>query len=420
MLMAPIHVVGIGLSGQQGLTTSLRTLIEQATVLVGSERHLSYFPSHLGEQIALTDFSQGLQAIQQHLEQVPEPRVVVLTSGDPLFFGFGRLLLQTFTAEQLCFHPYLSSVQIAFNRLKVPWQDAEVISVHGRSLSSLVAAWQKGAGKIAILTDQNNTPAAIAKLFLSLNLPVEYKFWVCENLEGADERIQTFEPENLLNLQFSVLNVVILLRHDPEKQDKSSLASLPVVGLPDQAFYSFADRPGLMTKREIRILVLAELQLQKHQIIWDIGSGTGAVAIEIARTIPSSQVYAIEKTALGAKLIHQNRQHFHVDNVHVVLGEAPTALNNLPNPHRIFIGGSGGHLQEILNYCQIRLAPKGVIVLSLATLENFYIAGNWFNQQDWIVEHLQIQLSRSIPVASLTRFTPLNPVMLIRANRKPS
>lgn len=295
-----------------------------------------------------------------------------------------------------------------------------MISVHGRSLSSLVTAWQKGVRKIAVLTDHNNTPAAIAKLFLSLNLPIHYEFWVCENLEGSDERVQKFEPKTLLNRQFSALNVVVLLRHSLEKQEKSDLASLPVLGLPDQAFYSFADRPGLMTKREIRILALAELQLQDHQIIWDIGSGTGSVAIETARIVPGSQVYAVEKTALGTQLIHQNCQHFQVNNVHIVLGEAPTALNNLPDPHRIFIGGSGGHLQEILNYCQMRLDLSGVIVLSLATLENFYIATQWFDKPNWVVEHLQIQLSRSVPVASMTRLTPLNPVMLIRASRNPN
>lgn len=418
--MVPIHVVGIGLSGRGGLTTPVTTLIDQATALVGSERHLSYFPAHPGEQIPLTEFSQGLQTIQEHLAYCSEPLVVVLTSGDPLFFGFGRLLLQTFAPEQLCFHPYLSSVQLAFNRLKIPWQDAEVISVHGRPLTPLTAAWQKGIDKIAILTDHHNTPAEIARLFLSLKLPIQYDFWVCENLEGDNERIQKFQPHQLLNGQFSPLNVVILLRQTPKEQNTLPLESTPVIGLSDQDFYTFADRPGLMTKREIRILVLAELQLQKHQVIWDIGSGTGSVAIEIARTVPSAQIYAVEKTELGNQLIHQNCKHFLVNNVHIIHGKAPEALHHLPAPHRIFIGGSGGQLNEILNYCETRLTSQGVIVLSIATLENFQVVGSWFHQRSWTVEYLQVQLARSIPVASLTRFNPLNPVLLVRANRNPT
>lgn len=418
--MAPIQVVGIGLSGRQSLTISVQAVVNQATVLVGSRRHLAYFADHPAQQIPLTDFAQGLQVIQQHIEQLPETLVVVLTSGDPLFFGFGRLLLQTFTADQLCFHPHLSSVQIAFNRLKVPWQDAEIISVHGRSLTPLISAWQKGTTKIAVLTDPTHTPAAIAKLFLSLDLPLNYEFWVCENLEGEDERIQKFTPERLINQQCSGLNILILLRQFQKKLDQANLDGMPLIGLPDQAFHTFMDRPGLMTKREIRTIALAELHLLKNQIIWDIGAGTGSVAIEIARTTPSSQIYAVEKTAVGIKLIGQNCQHFQVKNIHSIHGQAPQALNNLPRPQRIFIGGSGGHLQEILDYCQIQLIPQGIIVLSVTTLENFHIAGNWFDCHDWSVEYLQIQLSRSVPVGSLTRFTPLNPIMLIRAQRNPN
>lgn len=415
--MALIHVVGIGLSGRDGLTIHAQSLIDQATALVGSDRHLSYFPAHPGLRIALSDFSLGLQTLQQHLQQCSDPLVVVLTSGDPLFFGFGRLLLQTFTADQLCFHPYLSSVQLAFNRLKVPWQDAEVISVHGRPLTPLIAVWQKGIDKIAVLTDPNNTPAAIAQLFLSLNLPIHYDFWVCENLEGPDENIQKLQPKQLCSRNFSDLNVVVMLRQDQTQQNKANQEGPPVIGLPDRDFYSFADRPGLITKQEIRILALAKLQLQNHQIIWDIGSGTGSVAIEIARTVPSSQIYAIEKTELGAQLIDQNCKHFLVNNVHIAHGQAPEALHNLPAPDRIFIGGSGGQLNQILNFCETKLSSKGVIVLSIATLESFHTIGSWFNSRNWTVEYLQIQLARSISVSSLTRFNPLNPVTLVRANK---
>lgn len=418
-LVVPIQVIGIGLTGRGGLSPRLQTLIDQATALVGSDRHLSYFPAHPGEPIALTDFSQGLQKIQHHLAQCPHPLVVVLTSGDPLFFGFGRLLLHTFPPEQLCFHPYLSSVQIAFSRLKVPWQDAKVISVHGRPLTPLIAAWQKGIDKIAILTDPNHTPAAIAQLFISLNLPVSYDFWVCENLEGENEHIQKFKPEQLLSQHFSALNVVVLLRQVPGQPKAATLESVPLFGLPDQAFHTFSDRPGLMTKREIRILALAELQLQTQQVIWDIGAGTGSVAIEIARTIPSSQIYAIEKTKLGAQLICHNCHNFLVNNVHIIHGQAPEALHNLPAPDRIFIGGSGGHLSQILNYCETRLTSQGVVVLSIATLESFHTSVDWFNQRNWTVEYLQVQLARAIPVASLTRFNPLNPVILIKASRNP-
>ncbi|MEB3338201.1 MAG: precorrin-6y C5,15-methyltransferase (decarboxylating) subunit CbiE, partial [Leptolyngbyaceae bacterium] len=359
----------------------------------------------------------------------PELSIVVLASGDPLFFGLGRLLLAELPTEQLTFYPSLSSVQLAFSRIKVPWQDARVISAHGRSLDELTQALQQGMEKIAILTDSTHSPRAIAQLLLSLDLPHQYQVWVCENLGGIDERTQVWPLATLESETFAALNVVILLRLENDASQPLDLSKLPLLGLPDQYFLSFRDRPGLMTKREVRTLVLGELALQPEQVIWDIGAGTGSVSIEIARLFPSSQIYAIEKTAIGSALIQQNSQRFQVDNIRAIHGSAPEALHSLPSPNRIFIGGSGGNLTAILDFCSQQLAKEGVIVLALATLEHLHQALTWLQQKNdsylsgnsengrWCDRLLQVQLSRSVPVASLTRFAPLNPVTLLTLNR---
>jgi len=169
-----------------------------------------------------------------------------------------------------------------------------------------------------------------------------------------------------------------------------------------------------MTKREIRVLVLGELAIQSPQVVWDIGAGTGSVSIEIARLCPHCQVYAIEKTAVGYGLIAQNCRRFGVKNVKAILGDAPDSLANLPTPDRIFIGGSGGNLSQILNECD-RISPQGVVVLALATVEHLTMALAWFTKEKWNYQLLQVQLSRSVPVAHLTRFSPLNPVTIITA-----
>jgi precorrin-6Y C5,15-methyltransferase (decarboxylating) len=195
------------------------------------------------------------------------------------------------------------------------------------------------------------------------------------------------------------------------------LDALPMLGVPDRSFLSFGDRPGLMTKREVRILVLGELALQPGQIIWDIGAGTGSVSIEIARLFPTSRVYAIEKTAAGTTLIQQNCDRFQVENAISIHGSAPEALYNLPAPNRIFIGGSGGNLTEILDTCNSRLTASGRLVLALATLEHLNEALGWLSRQQWDYQLLQVQLSRSVPVGPLTRFSPLNPVTILTANR---
>jgi precorrin-6Y C5,15-methyltransferase (decarboxylating) len=422
--MTPIQVIGIGLDGAAGLSDSVQKLIQQATLLVGSDRHLSYFPHHPAQRLILGDFHHAIATLRTLLPSpssppssqppAPSPSIVILVSGDPLFFGLGRLLLAELPPDQITFHPHLSSVQLAFSRVKVSWQDAELISAHGRSLEQLTQALQQGKDKIAVLTDPKNTPRAIARLLLALDLPSDYQIWVCENLGGSGEHIQTFLADELAEKDFAPLNVVVLLRTD--RQKALTLEHLPALGLPDQSFLSFGDRPGLMTKREIRLLVLGELALQSGQVIWDIGAGTGSVSIEIARLFPQSQIYAIEQTAAGTALIQQNCDRFQVKNITSVHGSAPDALQNLPNPDRIFIGGSGGNLSEILDLCAQRLAPRGVLVLALATLERLTTALLWRQlpqAKRWQHHLLQVQLSRSVPVGSLTRFTPLNPVTLL-------
>ena len=412
--MTPVHVVGIGLDGADGLVEGVRQLVWGASLLIGSDRHLSYFPNHSGQHLVMGDFTQAIAELRHQLA-VGSGYIVVLVTGDPLFFGLGRLLLTELPPQQLTFHPHLSAVQLAFNRIKVPWQDARVISAHGRSLDELIQALQQGAEKIAVLTDGTNTPSAIARLLLALDLPSNYQFWVCENLGGETERVQSWSAE-LQSQAFAPLNVVVLLR-ESNSATQLDLATLPQLGLSDQMFFSFSDRPGLITKREIRLLILGELALKPGQIIWDIGAGTGSVSIEIARLFPTSQVYAIEKTAAGTALIEQNCRRFQVENVISIHGTAPDILRNLPASDRIFIGGSGGNLSQILDTSS-RLAPGGVVVLALATLEHLNMALGWLKERgSWNYQLLQVQLSRSVPVAQLTRFAPLNPVTILTATR---
>ncbi len=408
--MTPIHVVGIGLDGAAGLVERVRQVVLSATLLIGSDRHLSYFPNHPAPRIVLGDFTQAIAQIRHHL--AGSERIVILVTGDPLFYGLGRLLLAEFPPELLTFHPHLSSVGLAFNRIKVSWQDARIISAHGRSVDELIQALQQGVDKIALLTDGTNTPSAIARLLLALDLPSHYQLWVCENLGGETETVGSYSPEEILEQTFAPLNVVVLLRQSD--QAVLDVANLPDLGLSDQMFLSFSDRPGLMTKREIRLLVLGELALKPGQIIWDIGAGTGSVSIEIARLFPTSKIYAIEKTAAGTALISQNCRRFGVENVISIHGTAPDILLDLPLCDRIFIGGSGGNLTQILDAC--RLPSGGVIVLALATLEHLNTALGWLKEHDsWNYQLLQVQLSRSVPVGNLTRFAPLNPVTILTA-----
>ncbi|NJR71034.1 MAG: precorrin-6y C5,15-methyltransferase (decarboxylating) subunit CbiE [Synechococcales cyanobacterium CRU_2_2] len=463
-----IAVVGIGLDGAVGLAPAVLRQVEAATLLVGGDRHLAYFPDHPAPKLALGDLSGAIAALQRFLAQHAhseaidpgdalessrseschsEPLAVVLTSGDPLFFGLGRLLLEQLPAAALRFYPHLSAVQLAFSAIKQPWQDATLVSVHGRSLEALIQQLKRCPRKLAILTDGEHHPGAIAQLLLDLELPIHYRCYVCENLGGPTEKVYSGPPERFLRREsvldlalesktslphnFASLNVMVLVQVEwLDRPDLSNSADLrptdwPRIGIPDGAFATFDDRPGLMTKREVRTLALAELALAENQVVWDIGAGTGSVSIEIARLCPSSRVYAIEKTAAGMGLIGRNCDRFRVSNIQAVRGAAPDALADLPDPDRIFIGGSGGHLSEILAVCGARLRANGCLVLAIATLENLAIAQAWLRQRGWRVRLMQAQFLRGVAIAAQasggisaqTRWTPLNPVSLLTAER---
>ena len=460
----PIHVVGIGLSGLRSLLPAAITAIQSADLLVGAQRHLSAVEpittESQPETWALGDLSRVLDDVKAHLQHHPKTHVVVLATGDPLFFGIGRLLLSMFPAEQLSFHPQLSAVQLAFSRLKVPWQDATLVSVHGRGEALLSQALKRGDQKIAILTDNHLTPQSIYQLIESLDLPIYYQMWVCENLGGDHtERVSLYNPNDSATHHFATLNVVILLRHAATPIEPSTTQPLPLIGLPDSVFKGYSDRPTLMTKREIRLMVLGAIAPINRQVIWDIGAGTGSVSIELSRLCPDAHIYAIEKSAMGVELVKENARRLAIAPIHVVKGQAPNVLSNLPKPNRVFIGGSSGQLINILNAlhsllfatnsAQIEPNTEALertqqlssiqptvqskstsqkldiqneydlarVVLALTTFEHIAEVTTWLNQphirQNWQPQYAQFNIARSLPVGSLTRLSPLNPVTTI-------
>ncbi|MGC1306156.1 MAG: precorrin-6y C5,15-methyltransferase (decarboxylating) subunit CbiE [Phormidesmis sp.] len=427
-----VQVVGVGLSGPESLSPAALAIVESATLLIGAQRHLEAF-NYLAavEALPLGNFTQMFAELRSRLQSDPNIQAVVLASGDPLFFGIGRLLLSAFPAEQLIFHPQVSAIQLAFSRLKLPWQDATLVSVHGRDQQLLAKALKRGDRKIAVLTDTVLTPSAIAQLIDALDSPVRYQLWVCENLGSDHEVVRSLSPQTWRTWQsqtFAPLNVVVLLRLE---QPLARAEALPVIGLPDSTFEGFSDRPTLMTKREIRLLILGALAPLNGQILWDIGAGTGTVSIELSRLCPTAKLYAIEKTAMGAALIARNARRLAIAPIQIIQGQAPEALKNLPIPDGVFIGGSSGQLMAILDFLTAQMMPSSLtaasadlediperrIVLALATVEHIAQVVAWVGQPEnariWDVQMTQVNIARSHPVGPLTRFSPLTPITLV-------
>ena len=189
-----------------------------------------------------------------------------------------------------------------------------------------------------------------------------------------------------------------------------------LLGLPDEAFVQRRPGRNTMTKREVRAITLANLQLHQHTILWDIGSGTGAVAIEAAGLLSQGHVYAIENDAEARAAIEANCRSFNALNVTIIAGRAPQVLQDLPDPDAIFVGGSGGALSTILEVAMTRLHPQGCLVVNLASFEHLCEATSLLRQANWTVECTLVNIARSQKILDITRFAALHPVFVLTAH----
>lgn len=395
-----MKLIGIGDNGQESLLPQYRQWIADCEVLVGGERVLEFFPSFTGEKIVIKG---GLSTLVEKLAQETR-KTVILASGDPLFYGIGGYLAKKLTIEV---YPYMSSIQLAFSKMGESWQDAYVTSIHGRPIKGL-AQRIDGKKKVALLTDADNNPNALARYLKHFGM-TEYRAFVAENLQGIDEKFGWYSLDEMEEGQFSSLNVVIL--------QQTSAPKRYALGIDDEEFSQRKPDKGLITKKEIRVLSLQAMQLQKDSTIWDVGTCTGSMAIEAGKLAPEGQVYAVEKNAPDLENCLQNQQKFRVD-LTAIHSKAPAGLEQFPDPDAIFIGGTGGEMVELLQLCCARLKPNGRIVLNAATIENLYKAVEAFKACGFAVEILQAQLARSKPILDMTRFVPLNPIYIISAYRK--
>ncbi|MHA6531521.1 precorrin-6y C5,15-methyltransferase (decarboxylating) subunit CbiE [Paenibacillus sp. BAC0078] len=402
-----IYIIGIGEDGAGGLTPDSLSKVQRSEVLLGGERQLSFFSGYQGEKIVLKN---GLKAFADKLEEVwRERRAVVLASGDPLFFGIAGYLVRRFGPENVEVIPHYSSVQLAFARLGDSWQDAELISLHGRPIRGL-AQRMDGRHKIALLTDETNTPAAIGAYLREFEM-TEYEAFVCERLGGSGEVCRFWELEELEKGTFAPLNVVILRR-----RPGSGPARRRGFAYPDEAFHQRRPEKGLITKREVRALVLSELNLAEDAVVWDIGSGSGAVAAECARIARLGKVYALEKGADNLPNMEANRRKFRAD-FEIIHAKAPQGLELLPDPDAVFIGGSGSELGSIIAHCAQRLQPEGRIVIGAITVETLYAGMEALKLAGMTTEVTQLQASRGKPILGMTRFEGMNPVYVISGRR---
>jgi precorrin-6Y C5,15-methyltransferase (decarboxylating) len=404
-----VTLVGIGDDGCKGLTARAMDAIARADVLVGGERHLELVPDFRGERIVLRN---GVGAALDRITQLAgEHQVCVLASGDPLFFGIGSLVIRRVGAEHVEVVPQPSSVQLAFARAGLKWDDAAVLTFHGRPLEGFLTRLRSHS-KVAVLTDGENSPPRLGAHMVEHG-ETGWHAWVCENLGGPDERVRTCSVGELSVLaDVGPLNVLVLERTDPSWREPPSLPFLH-----EDAFAKRMPKKGLITKREVRLLSLAALGLRRDSVVWDVGAGSGSVSIEAALLAPRGRVYAVEVDPEGVEICRENLRAHAVDNVRVIAGRAPDALADLEAPDAVFVGGSKGSMEEIIDVALERLKPGGRLVVNAITLENAGEAYQTFRRRGLVPEVTLLQVSRAEPLAHYLRFEALNPIQIFAVEK---
>ena len=403
MTRSPVTIIGMGDHGCLGLSSLAIGRIAEARVLVGKNRHLDFFSQFSGQKLAIG--KEMTRLIDQIKDLSEENDVCVLASHDPLFYGIGSRLIETLGKDHVEIIPYPSAMQFAFATLKERWDDAVTISLHGRSLFGLVARL-RGVAKAVLLTDNTNTPQRIAGHLIAYGWD-EVDCLLCENLAGPEQRIRSFKPAQLAALpDCAELNLLILKRDASGDQG-------PLGHLPDESYLSDNFGAGLITKREVRVLALSAMRLKRETVVWDIGAGSGAVAIEAAAVATHGTVCAIERDASRMELVRANALTHKMDNILFALGDAPAAFTSLPQPEAIFVGGSGSPCLPVLEAAYRALKQGGVMVVSAVTFDKVAAAIEFSGQVGLVPEVTLVQCARFTTLGAHLRYQAINPIHLI-------
>lgn len=391
--MSQLYVVGVGPGDPLQLTAAARRAIDSADVVFAAERHAAL----AGHAEPLEPLATAVERIRARLDAGGE--VAVLVSGDPCLYSLLGLLSRELGGERIRVVPGVGAIQAFCARMGVLWQDAKVVSGHGRALTvSALGHWVRTNGKVLLFCDSAHGAAWAARALIAEGLE-GVRMCVGERLSYPDERLTRGAPEEIAGGEYDPLCMVWI-------ENDLARPGLPPCGIDDDAF---ARGRIPMTKREIRMQVMAELDVRPDSVVWDVGAGTGSVSVECARACPLGEVCAVEREAEGIALIRENARRFHINNLTAVEGAAPEALRGLPAPTHVFIGGSGGMGGGIL----AAIPRPARVVATAVTLES---AAEWTRLFERAgaanVRFAQIAVSRAEKLGGYHLLRAMNPVFI--------
>ena len=408
--MTKIHIVGIGDDGSEGLTTAARQLVERAELLVGAKQSLAAAASSRAEKV---EIGGDLDAIVRKIEGAGGKRVVVLAAGDPMFYGTARYLCDRLGKERFEVTPHVSSMQLAFARVKESWDDAYLTSLATQPLE-LVVEKARTAAKVGLFTIDSAPPSAVAQALLDRKIDY-FTVYVCENLGSPDERVTHGELSEIAKQDFAPLNVLILVRKPDVPDRPPAMVGKRLFGNPDEEFLQSQPKRGLLTPAEVRAVALSILDIGPTSTVWDVGAGSGSVAIEAAQIASGGRVYAIEMDPEDYALIASNAERFGVTNLTPILGKAPEAWAGLSAPDAVFVGGTGRQVRRIVELAFEQLRPGGRLVANVGSIENIAAVREVLHSKSGDAQVLMINMARGNDQLERLHFESMHPTFLVSA-----
>ncbi|CAE19727.1 putative precorrin-6y methylase [Prochlorococcus marinus subsp. pastoris str. CCMP1986] len=346
--------------------------------------------------------------------------VILFSRGDPLWFGIGRILIENFSKEELSFYPSNTCFQLAFSKLKISWQEAIYVSIHGRDSTKLIEVLKTKPLSLAIITDsKNNGLEIIQNNLLELNLENLYEFWICEEIGFKNEKIRKFNLKEKLPSDISNLNIAVLLRKEKDHVE----TDIPLFGLKDDTFKTFEDRPNLLTKREVRIQILADLELPENGTIWDIGAGCGSIGLEALKLRPNLKLFCIDKRIGSKELISENARRLGVSPKDIFEEDVNNLfnsnnINSLREAKRIIIGGCDKKTKlRIINELSIHMNCGDIVAIPLIDIQTIKDLRDTLKGNNFEVNLNLIQTYKSLSISEGIRMDPNNPVFLLRGRK---
>ena len=413
-----ITLTGTGCGSLGSMTVEVREAIRSADLLIGAERLLEGLPEeYTAEKVPAIYAKEILSLIEERLERdagpdfaasgtkpAEGPAICVLYSGDSGFYSGTRSLLPLLREAGLEARvlPGISSIQVFSARLGEPWQDWKLVSAHGTDCDAVTAVMQ--GQPVFFLTGGKLTPTELCAQLSEAGLG-ELQVTVGERLTYEDERIAYGTAAEFAGMPFAPLSVMLA--------EPASWAGDLTPGIADSEFIR-GDVP--MTKQSVRAAILGQLQVRPSDTVWDVGAGTGSVSVELAMKACRGRVYAVERDEDGCILIRQNREKFGVWNLCPVDGAAPEALKDLPAPDKVFVGGSGGTLREIVRIV-LEKNPNARICVSAIVMETVHEAARSMTEAGLEPEIIQVSVSTARNTKAGHMMMAGNPIFIVTGQR---